>query len=527
MTHRPTVPLLMAALFAGRLIGCISGVAEGESAAADGPRAVRGDEAIPAGGTVEAGSAEPGTVEAMLAVGEFEAAADVLLGLPSRSVTDKVLEQLEASAAGLSRQHLTTLAGLPGDWTDDPRVGPVFAELALRHASFGDTGRANAGARRVVEAGARGKPLQVAEAVLRGDLSGLVPRAPVIGAILPESGSPSNREYARLFAEGMEVAAAMARRAGLRAELMVEDNQGTRSGSVGGASELVSRGAVAILGPLSDENLEAAVRAAPNDVVFLSPTARRLPAGRRGVYTMGAGDPEAGSALAEAVAGLGYADAIVVHPNSHEETLEARAFEEAFRARGGIVTRRLPYAPGTTTYGLELQQVGVLAPRLLVLAAPPGDVVLLAPQIAFFGLDTLDIQVAGTGGWTTSSVLESVDPRHTNRVIAVSTALPGTADNPAVEFREAYEGHFRRTLRSPVPAAGFDLFRMVLAAYGEGYRTSRDLADVMGRLRGFEGATGIYSFVDGRLVREHFPVRIYNRDLHPVSADAALPSERP
>lgn len=483
MTHRRTVPLLMAALFAGRMIGCLSGVAQGESPAIDTPRAWGGDGAIPASDSVEAGR-----VEAMLSVGEFE---------------------------------------LPGDWRDDPRIGLGFAELALRSASFGDARRANAGARRVVEAGAEGEPLHVAEAVLCGDLSGRVPRDPVIGAILPQSGSPSNREYARLFMEGMEVAVAMARRAGLRVELMVEDNQGTRSGSIGGVSELVSRGAVAILGPLSDDNLDAAVRAAPNDVVFLSPTAKRLPAGRSGIYSMGAGDPGAGSALAEAVAELGYADAIVVHPNSREETLEAKAFEDAFLALGGIVTRRLPYAPGTTTYGLELRQVDALAPRLLVVAAPPGDVVLLAPQIAFFGLDTLDIQVAGTGGWTTSSVLESVDPRHTNRVIAVSTTLRGAADDAVAEFREAYAGHFRRTLRSPVPAVGFDLFRMVLDAYGEGDRTAHDLADVMDRLQRFKGATGVYSFVDGRLVREYFPVRIYNRKLYPVSADVALPPERP
>ena len=179
--------------------------------------------------------------------------------------------------------------------------------------------------------------------------------------------------------------------------------------------------------------------------------------------------------------------------------------------------------PGTTTYAQELQQVESLAPQLLVVAAPPGDVVLLAPQIAFFGLDTLDIQVAGTAGWTAASVLESVDMRHTNRVIAVSTTLPGAPNDPAAEFRAAYEEHFRRTLRSPVPAAGYDLLRMVLDAYGQLRRGSRGLGSALERLRLFEGATATYSIVDGRLVREYFPVRIYNRELHHVGTDPALP----
>lgn len=519
MTDRPTTTLLVATLLAGRLIGCASGAVESGSAGTTGPLPADVEEAVVAADSVAA----VGWVEAMLDSGEFAAAASALLGLPSESVTDKVVEDLEAAVAGLSRHELMAQAGTAERWSDDPRLGPLFAELAVRHAFVGDTARARASARRVTGAAAEGEARQIAEAVLRGDLSDVVDQRPVIGAILPESGSPANREYARLFVEGMEVAAAMARRAGVRVELLIEDNQGTRSGSVRGVSELVSRGAAAILGPLSDENLAAAARAAPDGVALLSPTARRLPAGRRGVYSISAGDPGAGRTLAQATAQLGYVDAVVMHPDSPEGTLEARSFEETFFELGGVVTRSLPYLPGTTTYARELRQVRSMAPRLLVVAAPPDDVVLLAPQIAFFGLDTLDIQVAGTAGWTASPVLESVDTRHTNRVIAVSTLLPDTPNDPAAEFRAAYEEHFRRTLRTPVPAAGFDLVRMILDAYGERRRGSRDLDDALDRLRLFEGATGTYSVVDGRLVREHFPVRIYNRELHLVGADLALP----
>ncbi len=511
--------LLAATLLSGRLFGCASGAVDSTPAASSGPLPAHVEEATVVGDSVAA----TGWVEAMLDAGEFAAAASALLGLPSESVTDEVVEELGVAVAGLSRPELTAQAGTAERLSDDPRMAPLFAELAVRHAFVGDTARARASARRVTNSAAEGEARRIAEAVLRGDLSGVVGQRPVIGAILPESGSPANREYARLFAEGMEVAAAMARRAGVRVELLIEDNQGTRSGTVRGVAELVSRGAAAILGPLSDENLAAAARAAPTGVAVLSPTARRLPAGRRGVYSIGAGDPGAGRALAQATAQLGYADAVVMHPDSPEGTLEARSFEDTFFEFGGVVTRSLPYLPGTTTYAQQLRQVRSMAPRLLVVAAPADDVVLLAPQIAFFGLDTLDIQIAGTAGWTASSVLESVDTRHTNRVIAVSPLLPNTPNDPAAEFRAAYEEHFRRTLRTPVPAAGFDLFRMILDAYGERRRGARDPGGALDRLRLFEGATGTYSVVDGRLVREHFPVWIYDRELHLVGADLALP----
>ena len=324
--------LLMATLFAGRLVGCASGGVESEPPPTSGPLPADAEEAAVADDTVVA----VGWVEGMLDAGEFEAVATALVGLPAESVTGEVLEELQAAVAGVSRRDLMALAEVADGWTDDdPRIGPLFAELAVRHAFLGDARRAHARARRVVGAGAEGEALQMAEAVLSAELSGFVDQWPVIGAILPESGSPANREYARLFAEGMEVAAAMARRAGVRVELLLEDNQGTRSGSVRGVSELVSRGASAILGPLSDENLEAAARAAPNGVSLLSPTARRLPPRRPGVYTIGAGDPGAARTLAQATAQLGYVDAVVVHPDSPEGTLEARSFEDGFFELGG------------------------------------------------------------------------------------------------------------------------------------------------------------------------------------------------
>lgn len=520
MTNRPRVLPIVAGLFAGLVIGCAAGAVE--------QRALPADQApLPVatgGGTMAGDSAGAiGWAEAMLAAGEFFAAAEGLLGPPAGTVTDNMVEQLAAAAARLPRHQLEALAARRAANSRDPRFGPVLAELALTHAAYGDTAGANAHARGALESGARGRPLDIARAVLDADLSSLLPEQLIVGAILPISGSPSNREYARLFLEGVEVAAATAQAAGVNVELVVEDNLGTPSASMRAASALVSRGAAAILGPLSDDHMASVAQVVPGSVALLSPTARAFPSQRAGIYSMRAGDPGAGRTLAEAVAGMGYTEAAMIHPESPEETLEAMAFDETFAAAGGIVRRRLPYAPGTTTFDLQLMEVESLLPELLVVVAPPADVELLAPQIAFFGLDTLDIQVAGTGAWATPSVLESVARRHTDLVIAVSTSLPGADYDPAAEFVAAYEAHFRRTLRSPIPATGYDLFRMALDAYGEGRRAARDLVGAMDRLRSFAGATGTYSFVDGRLVRDYFPVRIYDGALHPVGTELTGP----
>ncbi len=374
-------------------------------------------------------------------------------------------------------------------------------------------------------AGARGGSGKLEESARERKIPDPVLPGPVIGVVLPVSGSPSNREYTRLFMEGMEIAVELARQAGLDVELLVEDNRGTASGTVRGVSALVSRGAVAILGPLGADNVGVAVRNAPRNVPFFSPTARYLPIGRRGVYSLGAGDPGAGLALAGAVADLGYGDAVVIHPRSAGERLEAVAFQEAFAAVGGVVRRRIPYQPGTTTFEEPLTEAMLLAPSLLVIVAPPGDVELLAPQIAFFGLDELGVQVAGTAAWTAPSVIGAVARRHTDGVIAVSTVPPGAVQEPPAGFVDAYERRFRRSLHSMVPAAGFDLVRMALGAYGEAARTSSDMITALERLHRFEGVTGTYSFSGGRLTREFHAVRIFDGNLYPVDAElTAIPS---
>lgn len=350
----------------------------------------------------------------------------------------------------------------------------------------------------------------------------------VVGAVLPVSGSPSLREYARLFMEGLETGVLLAREAGVHVELLVEDNQGTASGSVRGAAALANRDVLAILGPLDADNLRAAARAAPREMAFFSPTATRVPYGRSGVYSMAAGDPEAGRTLARTVWQLGFASAVIVHPRSPGEGVEMDAFQRTFVSLGGTVRRRIRYQPGTTTFEQPLTEAESLEPSLLVVAAPPSDVELLAPQIAFFGLDETDLQVAGTAGWTAPTVIEKVARRHTDSVIALSTMPPGVVREPPPEFVSAYETVFRRSLNSAVPAIGLDLLHMALGAWSEGAHAPEDVAGGLERIGLFKGVSGTYSFAGGRLNRRYFPVRIVQGELHPVDADLSpLPPSGP
>jgi len=149
---------------------------------------------------------------------------------------------------------------------------------------------------------------------------------------------------------------------------------------------------------------------------------------------------------------------------------------------------------------------------------PAEDVELIAPQITHFGLDTLGIEVLGTSGWADAQTLARVDPRHTNDVVATAP-IGGLPGSPGYErFREAYESHFRRSLVSGVPALGYDAALVLLRALAD----RSPLVTVSGPTPGLdlrrevEGATGVFTLQDGRIVRRTGVFRIRDRTLNPI-----------
>ena len=118
-----------------------------------------------------------------------------------------------------------------------------------------------------------------------------------------------------------------------------------------------------------------------------------------------------------------------------------------------------------------------------------------------------------------------MDRRHTDRVIAVSSSPPGQAGDLTDVFITTYEDRFRKTLRSVVPALGFDMFRLVRTSYRQGVRTAGDFVRNLESVRQFEGVTGTYSVMDGRIVRDFFPVRLFEGQVLPI--DTPLPEVPP
>ncbi|GIT51736.1 MAG: hypothetical protein Ct9H300mP15_19490 [Gemmatimonadota bacterium] len=114
----------------------------------------------------------------------------------------------------------------------------------------------------------------------------------------------------------------------------------------------------------------------------------------------------------------------------------------------------------------------------------------VAPQVVHYGLDTLAIDILGTSGWTDSQVLETVDLRHTTGVVATASVGHAEDRNTSIQFREAYERHFQRSLISGVPALGYDTALLLIEGLKGGAESPEEIRIAIEGLREIEGAAG-------------------------------------
>jgi hypothetical protein len=439
--------------------------------------------------------------DVLRALGRTAEAVAAWLPAPGEPVSDEVLARVEDYVEDLTESELRGLVE-----SSEGLVAPVLAEFAFRQYTLGADAAAEIYATRALESGATGRAQLLAQAVLAGDLSDfmVVPR---IGAILPTSGSPRLREFATGIQEGIQVAFQMlGQPVGNRsaAELVIQDSGGDVVGARIAFSAIEASEVLGVIGPLQDGALSEIAGRVQGTLAVISPTSPAVPDGSTGVYSLSSADPGGARALARYAISSDLYTAVVVYPEGADGLYEARAFSEAFQSYGGLMLGEISYPSGATFFEEQLRQAEALLPDVLVLPLPARDVELLAPQVTFFGLDSLEIRVLGTTGWSEEAMLSRVDTRHTNGVVTASPQPPEGEWEGYLRFVEAYESLYQRTLPDLVPALGFDAAGLLLEGIRRGASTPDDLLDTLEAMPGFLGATGRLFVDDGRVVRDHF-----------------------
>jgi hypothetical protein len=85
-------------------------------------------------------------------------------------------------------------------------------------------------------------------------------------------------------------------------------------------------------------------------------------------------------------------------------------------------------------------------------------------------------------------------------------------------FRLRSETLFQKSLRSQVPAFGYDAAALLLLGLQKNPRNSRELLRAMEDIQDFTGATGLLTIEGGRILRDPHLVRIQNHELIYISS---------
>lgn len=416
-----------------------------------------------------------------------------------------------------------------------PLMAIAEARLAVTLLELGQGADASLYAQRALDDGVDGEERAWAEGVLAGELPEGRGRETAfsIGLVLPAGGPPALAEFAMLVQEGVEVAAATALGEEYTVTVLVRDDEGDPERTAEVVAELEAEGVAGIIGMLQDADLVAAAQARSEAIPLVSPTARSASRAGEGAYSLEGADPEAAAAVARYAVSRAFQRIAIVLPQTPEAQAEADAFSRTADELGMDVVGRFAYEAGATFFEpqiraardalrrTELSALGlveddtlhmeVLEPAAIFLPVPPEDVEFLAPQLIHFGLDTLAIELLGTSGWTDPQTLDIVDTRVTTGIVATQAVGTGAGSAGDRRFREAYESTFQRSLVGGTPAIGYDAALLLLEALRPGRISAEEVNRSMARLSEVEGATGLFSVVDGRVVRATRVVRIQDR----------------
>jgi len=447
--------------------------------------------------------------------GRSEEAVERALRLPaSAEVSTADFSWMRTVAARLDLEALERVVA--GADPRTPLIAPVQVARARALGAEGLGPQAREAARAALSAGAFGPDREVAEGVLEGvgiaETTVLAERIP-IAAVLPTSGSPALRRFAEEVREGV-LAAVTAAELDERVEVEVYDDGGDAARAAELMEAVERTGTFGVVGPLQDAALGAAALARSGAVPVVSPTAFFRP-DARGVYSLGSLDPASARSLGEWAAAAGIRTVAMIHPSDEGSVEEARIFRETFEASGGAVVQELVYPPGLTFFADQIRSAAASRAEALLLPVPAADVEALAPQVTFYGLDTLGIQILGTSAWADAGVRDVVGARHLSGVVVAAPDLSGATGYD--RFVEAYEARFRRTLIEPGGAlVGYDAAALLIEAARSGARSPAAMAEALERIEDFPGATGRLSVEGGRVVRAHGVFCYVGADPEPI-----------
>ena len=315
-----------------------------------------------------------------------------------------------------------------------------------------------------------------------------------IGLIAPLTGRFS--DYGAAVKEGASLAfTEFNRTAGSKVKLIVEDSRSDIIDAVRAAFKLADTSQVTgIIGEvLSVNTIGAAAVASAREVPFLSPVASEDRIADLGpwIFQLSQNISWQGTAMADcAVKKLGMKVLGVLHPADPAWAAAAEAFAHQARALGARVVVAPPYEPGATNFLAQAETLKAGKVQAVFIPAVPGDIVMIAPQLAF---NQLKVQLLGTDGWGDPKVTTQGKGYVEGAIFPVLSSGSSLAQ-AAKKFEESYKKAYGKAPAKQA-AQAYDGARLMLAALQKGAATRQELQRQLAESQhDNEGASGFFAF---------------------------------
>jgi branched-chain amino acid transport system substrate-binding protein len=438
-----------------------------------------------------------------------EALGDRLQALATRDrelageLSESQREQVTAHALKLIAALDPTLE-LPRAYEQLPRDGVAWPEVARRYLRVAH------------EQGSREQVSKVADdlaaqgVTLDESLSALVLRAErpsdanpgVIGAILPLSGR--GREVGESALQGLLYASGLESDDKPRPRLVYRDDGGDPERAVAALEDLVSvHRVIAVIGPLNVGPAQAVAERAEDlgvPVLALNPDPS-LPERSDTTYRLLPEPREEAATLVQAARRAGATRIALLYPESSFGQAMRQAFEKSVAANQASLTA-IAYAPTTTNFVREAEQLEKQSIDAVILADGPARVALIAPALAARGLWSVAPGSSPPEGRAVLYLIPAAgfDPglaRSARRYLQGALfAVPFDAER-AVSFRDGYRARFQSD-PNLFAAIAHDAYRILESGLSTGATTRAELVTALGKVHADGNATAVDGFTASR-----------------------------
>jgi ABC-type branched-subunit amino acid transport system substrate-binding protein len=355
-------------------------------------------------------------------------------------------------------------------------------------------------------------------------------KAAAIGALLPMKGA-----YARFGDDALKgillaanVFGASPESAGN--EVILKDAGEGGAGAISAMAALASDARVAgVIGPLSSASASEAARSSEaSGISMMALSQKEMPFDARGyVFRNFPTLDDQAAAIVDYSCRKGNKTHVILYPQNNYGVELARLFAKEAAKCGASIVAEAGYKPGTTDFGQIIRQAfGVKVKErkegrrqireyipsvkadALFIPDSYESIGLIAPYLEYHSIK--DVRLLGTSAWNSSS-LAALGGKHVEGAVFVDGFFAGSTRPETVEFVRLFKETYG-TEPGALEAHAYDGARMLIAAMqgasSEGDGNRRAVKDALIAVKGFRGATGDISFVNGEARKKLFVLTI-------------------